>query len=86
MLQITDKYSKMTLKGYYEELGKRSTPQKEFRDLIARECGVTSMTVYRWLSGEITPDKLKRDKISEITGMTVEELFPNIKEDGTEGH
>jgi transcriptional regulator with XRE-family HTH domain len=70
----------MALKEYYEKIGERSTPKKEFRETIARECGVTEMTVFRWLSGEVLPDKLKREKIAEISGLTVEELFPNIQD------
>jgi transcriptional regulator with XRE-family HTH domain len=66
----------MALQDYYQELGKRSTPQKEFRELLATHCGVAEMTVYRWLSGEVVPDKLKREKIAEVTGKSVEELFP----------
>jgi transcriptional regulator with XRE-family HTH domain len=69
----------MALKDYYQELGKRSTPQKEFRELLARECGVSVMTVFRWLSGDVIPDKLKRDKIAQITGEPVESLFPGIE-------
>jgi len=78
----------MTLKEYYKDLGKKSTPQKEFRELIARECGVSVMTVFRWLSDDpkvkIVPEKLKREKLAELTGLTIEELFPNFNEDGTE--
>ena len=58
--------SKLTLKGYYETLG---NPQKNLRERIATECGVTTATVFRWLSGEIVPDKLKREKIAEIIGV-----------------
>lgn len=67
----------MALKDYYMELGKRSTPQKEFRDLISKECGVAPITVFRWLSGDIIPDKLKREKIALICNLPIEELFPN---------
>ena len=74
----------MALKDYYKELGKRSTPQKEFRDKIAAACGVANMTVYRWMSGEIVPEKLKREKIAEVSGISVDELFPNLNTDGNE--
>jgi len=66
----------MALKEYYERLGERSTPKKEFREKVAAGCGVTEMTVFRWLSGEIVPDKLKREKIAEIADAPLEELFP----------
>ena len=66
----------MALKEYYQNLGKQSTPQQAFRNMLARECDVTEMTVYRWLSGEVTPHKLKQEKIAELTGFKVEDLFP----------
>ena len=44
-------------------------------------CGVSQATVYRWISSEITPDKLQQEAIARITGKTVVELFPDeIKE------
>lgn len=70
----------MDFKEFYNELqSTQPTPQKEFRNKIAFECDVTEMTVYRWLSGEIVPDKLKREKVAEITGLSVDELFPNLQ-------
>jgi len=68
----------MDLREFYNELQTQPTPQKEFRDRIASACGVTEMTVYRWLSGDIIPEKLKREKIAEITGLSVDDLFPNL--------
>lgn len=73
----------MKLNDYYKQLKGQPPPQKEFREKIAKECGVSDMTVYRWLSGEIVPEKLKREKIAEITGLPVDELFPNLP-DGTD--
>lgn len=61
----------MTLKSYYERLGQ---PQRELRERIAKECGVSLATVYRWLSGETTPLKLQREKIAEILGVTVNDI------------
>lgn len=72
----------MTLRDYYNNQS-LSSPQRELREKIAAACGVAEMTVYRWLSGEIVPDKLKREKIAEITGIPVDELFPNLQ-DGTD--
>lgn len=68
----------MALKDYYKDLGQRTTPQQEFRIKIALACGVSLMTVYRWISGEVIPEKLKREKIAEVTGLSVEELFPEL--------
>ena len=69
------KTKKKNLKEYYESLG---NPQKELREKIAAECGVSLATVFRWLNGEVIPDKLKREKIGEITGLKEAELFPAI--------
>lgn len=71
----------MELKEYYENLGERSTPKKQFRILLATECGVAEMTVFRWLSGEVVPGKLKREKVAELTNLSVEELFPNLQDE-----
>jgi transcriptional regulator with XRE-family HTH domain len=70
----------MNLNEYYKQLQDQPSPQREFRQKIAKECGVSEMTVFRWLSGEVVPEKLKREKVAEITGLTVEELFPNLHE------
>lgn len=69
----------MTLKDYYAELKARPTPSDEFRKKIADECGVDERTTYRWLSGEITPDKLKRKAIANVACISEEELFPELK-------
>ncbi len=65
---------KLSLKDCYESLGK---PQKALRERIAEECGVSAATVFRWLSGEVVPDKLKRERIVII----VSDLIPGIKEE-----
>ena len=67
----------MNLPEYYKQL---SQSPREFRQKLATECGVSEMTVFRWLSGEVVPDKLKRERIAEIAGVPVEELFPNLNE------
>lgn len=64
---------KKSLKSYYEDLG---NPQKTLRERIASECGVSIATVFRWINGDVIPDKLKRSKIAEITGLAEEEIFP----------
>ena len=61
----------MTLKDYYVRLGQ---PQRELRERIVKECGVSLATVYRWLSGDKTPLKLQREKIAEIIGVTVNDI------------
>ena len=73
-----DELKAQNLSDYYKALKNQPTPQKEFREKIAKECGVTEMTIFRWLSGETIPEKLKREKIAEITGLPVNNLFPNL--------
>ena len=66
----------MTLREHYDKLVALKTPAQEFREGVAEACGVTEKTVYSWLSGEIIPEKLKREKIAELTGIPADELFP----------
>ena len=71
----------MDLIGFYRKLEEKSTPKQEFREMIAEACGVAPATVSRWVYGEIIPEKLKREKISQVIGIPVEELFPNLQSD-----
>lgn len=71
----------MGLKEFYKSLPEKVVPKKEFREKIATACGVSEMTVFRWLSGEIIPEKLKREKIAEIADIPVVDLFPNHFDD-----
>lgn len=68
--------NKQTLQEYNKDL---TNAPINLRDRIAKECDVTMPAVYRWLKGWSIPDKLKREKIAEIIGKPVEELFPNIE-------
>lgn len=65
----------MALKDYYQDL-ENSSPRNLFRQRLIAECGVNVTTVFRWINGEVIPDKLKQEKISELTGIPVDELFP----------
>lgn len=67
----------MALKEYYEKLSDVS-PKAAFRRRIMKECDVDRSTIHRWFQGEIIPEKLKREKIAEIAGKKVEELFPGL--------
>lgn len=69
---------KSPLKDYYDSLTVEDS-RVLLRNKLAEECGVTIMTVYRWINGEVIPDKLKREKISEIVGIPIDELFPEIE-------
>ncbi len=44
--------------------------------LIAKECRVSDVTVYRWINGGITPEPLKRKVIADTLGIPEGELFP----------
>lgn len=68
----------MALREYYEELKAKDVPADEFRKKIASACGVSEKSVYRWLSGEIVPDKLKRKAIALIAEKKEEDLFPGL--------
>lgn len=68
----------MTLKEYYQALEHRPmTPKQQLRKRLMDAFGVTEMTISRWVGGDIPP-KDKWDKISEITGIPVEELFAYV--------
>jgi len=73
----------MDFKTYYKKLRRvenYKTPKQEFRETIAAACGVAPSTVMRWVSGEIIPEKLKREKVAEILKINVEILWPNLSE------
>lgn len=48
----------------------------EMIDLIAKKTQTSKNTVYRWISGEITPPKIKKSIISEILKIPMSDLFP----------
>jgi hypothetical protein len=68
----------MTLKDYYDSI-EDTSPRSKFRDEIVRECGVTLDTFYKWMNGASNVPKLAKEKISEYTGISVDELFPIVK-------
>ena len=65
----------MTLKQYYHDL-KQENPAIQFRDQILQECGVSYDTFYKWLNTETQPNRLTQQKIAEISGISIEKLFP----------
>ncbi len=67
----------MTLKEYYEKVPRGQ--KKKFRKKVAEACDVSELHVYKWLDGIHYPDKLKKRAISEITGVSVEQLFPPVE-------
>ncbi|MBP1593043.1 MAG: helix-turn-helix protein [Bacteroidetes bacterium] len=66
----------MALKDYILTLSSERTTERALMiDRIARECGVHTSTIYKWINGKTTPDILKQKKVSEITGLSVDKLF-----------
>lgn len=65
----------MTLKEFYQTLEHRPmTPKQQLRKNLMDAFGVTEMTISRWVGGDIPP-KDKWDKIADIVGIPVGELF-----------
>lgn len=66
----------MALKDYLLSLSDvRTTERTLMIERIASACGVHTSTVYKWMNGNSKPDKLKQEKISEIVGIPVNDLF-----------
>lgn len=73
------KFTKMTFNEYMNTL---PNLKKETIEKLSKACCVTTTTVYRWISGEITPDALKRKTIAECLSINEDELFPKLKNNG----
>lgn len=68
----------MTFKYYIDNKSNVAISEKALEiKRIAEACMVDISTVYRWLNGKCLPDPLKMQKLSEITGISVEQLFPD---------
>ncbi|SFO62432.1 transcriptional regulator [Prevotella sp. tf2-5] len=67
----------MVFSEYINSLPGRSNPKVEVINKIASACLVDRSTVYRWASGDMVPDALKRKTISETLRIPEEELFPD---------
>ena len=48
---------------------------EEIRKIAEITCSST-VTVYRWISGEVDPPMMKKKAIADYLGKTIEELFP----------
>lgn len=68
----------MTLKEYIGCFSNRPRPSEktELISALADECDVNISTVHRWKNGDTIPDKLARERIARITGVSEKELFP----------
>lgn len=71
-----EKYEKLTLSGYYENLPKSSFPKKEFVAKIMKECDVSFTTARNWVKGITRPnEKNNEDILSRISGIPKEQLW-----------
>lgn len=48
---------------------------EEIKKIAEITCSST-VTVYRWISGEVDPPMIKKKAIADYIGKTIEELFP----------
>lgn len=65
----------MTLKGYYDSLSAES-PQLRFKKNVIVACDISNSTFYNWFQGRWPVPDDKKAIISELTGKSIEELFP----------
>lgn len=69
---------KITFTGYADGL---TNERIEFVKQLAALTTSTEVTVYRWMSGESTPTKMKREAIAKFLGKTTAELWPSKSDD-----
>ena len=70
-----EEIQKMTLKGYYDGLGKIS-PRATFIRRVASKCNVTESTVRNWVLHGMTPQRYTYIKVlEEETGIKEENLW-----------
>ena len=69
---IRSESEKMTLRRYYRNLPRPTSPKMDFVGEIARKCGVTLTTARNWA---VYKDPKHLEVLSEITGIPVKDLF-----------
>lgn len=73
----------MTFKEYYLRLKAKERPPhpaRQFILTIAEKTGRSHKTVRQWMSGIQMPGKESMSVISDITGIPLDELFPDDAE------
>lgn len=61
---------------YYNNLPQQTSPKSDFLRLIMSECGVSFTTAINWVNGKVKPSKkVYLEKLSQITGLSQEQLF-----------
>lgn len=69
------KVQNMTLRDYYDSLPSASFPKADFVKRLTIECHCTDACVRGWLRGASVPNKWRREKVAEITGISEESLW-----------
>ena len=70
----------MTLQEEYQKEKKKPTPGAKFIMKIAEAAKVKESSAQQWVTGARMPRALAREKIAEVLGKPVCELFPQVKE------
>jgi transcriptional regulator with XRE-family HTH domain len=73
----------MTLKTKYNAILNKNC-RAQIRKKIAETFGVSSPTIFNWLSGRSVPPIRYRAAIAEIMGTDVSELFPTTTNNHSE--
>lgn len=70
----------MTLQELYQQEKKKPTPGAKFIMKIAEAAKVKEAAAQQWVTGARMPRALAREKIAEVLGKPVCELFQQAKE------
>ena len=69
----------MSLTEYYAHLKTMPSPSQSIIVELAGLCKRKPLAVRRWLLGQVVPDIIIQEKISDYLNIPVEELFPSNK-------
>lgn len=72
----------MAFKDYVDSLP--NLREEKIKEIAEATCSHVN-TVYRWMNGSITPPPLKQKVISLVTGVSIDELFPDNKKEIEQG-
>ena len=72
----------MTLKEFYLIEKEKPTPAQVLVRKIADATCREEATVRQWLSGTQVPNQKARERIADIVGLPVDELFPPADDNG----